>query len=243
MQIKAVLFDMFDTLALIDNNYEFYNHAIERMHKYINTQGINVSYEKFQKAYIKARDVLYATADKNLEEPHFNQRIQNALQLLGHNLDPENPTITRATEEFFQEFLNHVTIDKNTKPLLQNLHGKYKLGIISNFAISEGVYNILKTNNIEKLFDAIVVSCEVNKRKPSPEIFQNTLKKIDVNAENAVFVGDTANADIAGAHATGMKTIYIKRRYEQDLEKHPPDIIIESLTEIPTALKTINTHK
>jgi len=241
MQIKAVLFDMFDTLALIDKNYEFYNNAVERMYKYIANQGINITSKAFREAYIKARNDLYAIADKNLEEPHFSQRIQNALQLLGYNFDSKNPIITKATYEFCQEFLNHVKIDEHTEKVLQSLYGKYKLGIISNFAIPEGVHDILKTNRLKELFDIVIVSGEVNKRKPSPKIFQNTLSIIGVKAEEAVFVGDTANADVAGAHAAGMKAIYIKRRNEQDLEKFTPDIIIEKLTEIPKALKTLKT--
>jgi putative hydrolase of the HAD superfamily len=242
IEIKAVLFDMFDTLALINSDYEFYNHAIERMYKYVLTQGVNVTFEQFRKAYIKARNELYAVADKTLEEPHFNQRIQNALKALGYNFEAKNLTITGATEEFCQEFLNHVKIDENAKNILQQMHGKYKLGIISNFAIPEGVHSLLKTNGLKELFDIVVVSGEVNKRKPSPEIFQNTLKKIDVLAEEAVFVGDTADADVAGAHAAGMKAIYIKRRLEIELEKFTPDSIIENLTELPITLRTIS-HK
>jgi putative hydrolase of the HAD superfamily len=243
MLVKAVLFDMFDTLALIDNNYEFYNHAVERMHRYIIAQGIKVTFEEFRKAYIKARDELYVEADKTLEEPHFNQRIQNTLQILGYRLDTENPIIMGATGEFCQEFLNHVTLDENAKNVLQTLYGNYKLGIISNFAIPEGVYTVLKTNGIEDLLDLVVVSGEVNKRKPSPEIFQTALKKMGVYAENAVFVGDTADADIAGAHSVGMKAVYIKRRFEQDLEKFTPESIIESLAELPAALNIINNDK
>jgi hypothetical protein len=58
MQIKAVLFDMFDTLALIDNYSGAYDRAIECMHKYVVKQGINVAFEQILDAYIKARDEL-----------------------------------------------------------------------------------------------------------------------------------------------------------------------------------------
>lgn len=242
MQIKAALFDMFDTLALIDSNYEFYNHAVERMHKYVVTQGFRVTFEMFRGAYIKAREELYVAADKNLEEPHFNQRIQKAFQLLGYDMDIKNPIINRTTDEFCQEFLNHVKMDENAKAVLESLYGKYKLGVISNFAIPEGVYSLLKTNNLMELFNVVIVSGEVNKRKPSPEIFLRALKKIRVNAEEAVFVGDTADADIAGAHASGMRAVYIKRRIEKEWKKVTPDVTIEKLTELPTALKTIS-HK
>jgi putative hydrolase of the HAD superfamily len=238
MPIKAVLFDMFDTLILIDSNYEFYNQAVVNMHQYVTNHGVNVTYEQFYDAYVQARDDLYAKADESLEEPHFNVRIQNALQLLGYNYNISNPIVTGATGEFAQKFVSHVQIDEYTKPVLQNLQSNYQLGLVSNFAIPETIYSLLKTNDLTSLLDPIVISGEVNKRKPSPEIFQIALKKLDISPENAVFVGDTADADVAGAHAVGMKAVYIKRRVEQTLEMFSPDVIIESLADLPSVLKT-----
>ena len=100
---------------------------------------------------------------------------------------------------------------------MRTLHGKYKLGIISNFAIPECVDKLLKTHDLDKLFDAVVVSGAVNKRKPSPEIFEHTLKALGVSASETVFVGDTLDADIEGAKAVGMKAVYIQRRIEKSL--------------------------
>jgi len=240
MRIKAVLFDMFDTLAVIDDNYEVYNHAMVCMHKYIIKQGIEVTFEQFREVYIKARNKLNDVADKTLEEPHFDQRVQIALKLLGYDLDPKNPIITGATEKFFTCLLKSVRIDENAKSTLENLHDNYKLGIISNYSISEGVHAVLKSNKMCELFDVVVVSCDVNKRKPSPEIFQIALKKMNILAEEAVFVGDRAYVDISGAHATGMKAIYVKRRFDQDFEKFTPDIVIDSLAELPYALNALS---
>ena len=59
MPIKAVLFDMFDTLMMIRKNHEFYSPSLMRMYKYLNKNGVNVPFDTFQKAYIKARDDLY----------------------------------------------------------------------------------------------------------------------------------------------------------------------------------------
>jgi len=239
MQIKAVLFDMFDTLMMIDRNYEFYNPAVARMHKFLLGNGVNVSYEHFRDAYLKARDTLYAKAEANLEEPHFNERISDALKLLGYNYTVSSPEVTGATSEFCDEFINHVYIDTHAKTVLNSLHGKYKLGIISNFAIPECVYKLLKTNGLNGLFDLVVISGEVNKRKPSPEIFKNALRLLSVSAEQAVFVGDTADADVAGAKAVGMNSVYLKRRVEEGLEAVCPDLVIESLADLPSALESM----
>ena len=236
MPIKAVLFDMFETLMMIRKNHEFYSPSLMRMYRYLNKNGINVSFDAFQKAYIKSRDDLYAKADANLEEPHFNVRVSETLKSLGYNYDVSSPIVAAATAEFCEEFMTFVYLDENTEKLLRTLHGKYKLGIISNFAIPECVHKLLKTHDLDKLFDAIVVSGAVNKRKPSPEIFERTLKALGVSASETVFVGDTLDADIEGAKAVGMKAVYIERRIEK-VEQVRPDQTIKSLSELPMVLE------
>jgi len=236
MTIKAVLFDMFDTLLMIRKNNDFYSPSLLRMYRYLNRNGVNVSFDTFQNAYIKTRDGLYAKADVNLEEPHFNVRVSETLKSLGYDYSVSSSLVAAGTAEFCEEFMTFVYLDENTEKLLCTLHGKYKLGIISNFAIPECVDKLLKTHGLDKLFDAVVVSGAVNKRKPSPEVFERALKALDVSASETVFVGDTLDADIEGAKAVGMKAVYIERRAEK-VEQVSPDKTIKSLSELPMALK------
>ena len=42
---------------------------------------------------------------------------------------------------------------------------------------------------------------------------------MNLKPEEAVFVGDTIDADIEGAKAVGMKAIYIERRVQKASEK------------------------
>ena len=237
MPIKAVLFDMFDTLMLIEKNHEVYSPALMKMYTYLSKQGIEVPFDKFNNAYFKARDEIYCKADLNFEEPHFNVRVSEALKILGYEHDISNPIIAAATNEFCKEFITYVSIDKNAKTILRSLHGKYKLGIISNFAIPECVHQLLKADDLEELFDIVIISATVNKRKPSPEIFQNALKALGVSAPETVFVGDTIDADIEGPKAIGMKAIYIERREQKASNKFCPDQTIKVLSELPSALE------
>jgi putative hydrolase of the HAD superfamily len=239
MTIKAVLFDMFDTLMMIRKNNDFYSPSLMRTYKFLNKNGIDVSFETFQKVYIKARDELYAKADANLGEPHFNVRISEALKALGYNYSDSSDLVSNATDEFCDEFMTFVYLDPNTENILLTLHGKYKLGIISNFAIPECVDNLLKNHGLTELLDAVVVSAAVNKRKPSPEIFVNTLKKLGVSADETVFVGDTLDADVEGAKRVGIKAIYIQRRIENAEGHVKPDKTIKSLEELPAILKKL----
>ena len=238
MPIKAILFDMFDTLMMIEKDHAFYSPAVKGMHGFLVQNGIQVSFATFRDAYIKARDALYEEADAKMEEPHFNFRIKNALQNLGYNAEAEKCLLVQgATDAFCKEFMNHVRIDEHATETLKQLHGKYRLGIVSNFAIPECVLRLLEENNLNGFFEVIVVSAAVNKRKPNPGIFKCALEKLDVTVEETVFVGDTVDADIKGPKEVGMKTVYIERRPQKDLETTKPDQTIKSLNELPLALE------
>ena len=237
MPIKAVLFDMFDTIMMIKKNHDFYSPSLMRMYRFLNKKGIDVSFETFQEAYVKVRDGLYAKADGKLEEPHFTVRISETLKILGYDYDVSSPLVTAASAEFCNEFMNFVYPDENADSVLHGLYGKYKLGIVSNFAIPECVHQLLKNHGLDSLFDVVIVSAAVNKRKPSPEIFKNTLKAMGVSANETVFVGDTLDADIEGAKRVGMRSVYIQRRTEKAIEFLEPDKTIKSLSELLSTLK------
>ena len=237
MPIIAVLFDMFDTLMMIRKNNDFYSPSLMRMYRFLKAKGIDVSFDAFQKTYVKARDALYAKGEANLEEPHFNVRISETLKNLGYNYDASSQLVTEATSEFCDEFMTFVYLDPNTEKILHVLHGKYKLGIISNFAIPECIDKLLKTHGLDELLDTVVVSAAVNKRKPSPEIFLSALKRLGVSPDETVFVGDTLDADIDGAKSVGIKSVYIQRRTENADGHVKPDVTIKSLEELPMVLK------
>lgn len=236
MIVKAVMFDLFDTLLLIRKNHDFYNPSIKRMYGYLNRNGVDVSLEKFQEAYEKAREQLYAKADADLEEPHFNVRTALTLKLLGYDCKPSSPLVKGASVEWCQEFAKYVYPDENALPLLSNLRGKYKLGLVSNYAIPECAESLLQKHRLADLFGTVIISGAVNKRKPSPEIFNRALRELGISAAEAVFVGDTWDADVEGAKATGMKAVYLKRRDERPVETAFPDFTITSLAELSVVL-------
>jgi HAD superfamily hydrolase (TIGR01662 family) len=210
---------------------------LKKAHKFLVKNGIKVRFTDFRDAYIKARDALYVEADANLEEPHFNARISNALGRLGFSINTRSGIVAGATNAFCEGFMEYVRIDEHAAEVLRKLQSKYKLGIVSNFAIPECVVKLLETHGLGKVFNVVVVSAAVNKRKPSPEIFKQALEKLSVDATGTVFVGDTVDADIKGAKDMGMKTIFIKRREQKEAEQVCPNQTIKSLSELAAALE------
>jgi HAD superfamily hydrolase (TIGR01662 family) len=237
MRIKAVLFDMFDTLMLIEHDHAFYNPSLRRAHEFLVQNGVDVSFDVFKDAYVAARNALYAEADARMEEPHFNLRVANALRSLGYDFNASSRVVRGATLAFCKEFMRYVRIDENAKDTLAKLRGKCKLGIVSNFAIPECVFRLLEKHGLDAFFDVVVVSGAVNRRKPSPEIFQKALQRLGVDASEAVFVGDTVDADIQGAKNLGMKTVFIERRSQKEAEQTCPDQTIKNLNQLTATLE------
>jgi putative hydrolase of the HAD superfamily len=220
MQVDAVLFDLFNTLVLLENDDAFYLPSLKKLHKFLAKNGVNVSFKDFKRVYFEVRDKLYAEAERNLEEPHFNVRISQTLQRFGYNFGVSDPIVVGATEAFCDEFMRYMCLDKDAVSVLQKLRGKYKLGVISNFAIPECVEKLFDKFGLKEFFETVVISGSVNKRKPSPEIFEKALRALGVDASKAVFVGDTPSMDVKGARNVGIKSVLIKRKTSA-----PPDSI------------------
>ena len=59
---------------------------------------------------------------------------------------------------------------------------------------------------LEQLFDAVVISCEVELSKPDPRIYQLCLGRLGLPASETLFVDDRAD-NIEGAARVGLRTL------------------------------------
>jgi HAD superfamily hydrolase (TIGR01509 family) len=237
MRVDAVFFDLFGTLLLLEDVEAYYEPCLRKMHRFLVKKGINVSYDDFRHAYFDIRDRFYSESRESLEEPHFNVRVAQTLEKLGCNFKVSDTAVAGATMSFADEFIRHVQLDKDAVYVLQKLHQKYKLGLVSNFGIPECGRKLLKMFGLKRYFDFIVISAEVNQRKPSPKIFKNALQRLGVDASRAVFVGDMVDLDVIGPQSVGMKTVLIKRRSSGEDTAAKPDRVIKNLTELLQVLE------
>lgn len=156
--------------------------SLKRLHDSLVRNGINVTFEEFVRAYFEVRDKLYEETNRTLEDPHFNVRVSKTLQKLGYELEPSHPTVQEASDAFCKEFITYTRPDEDAEYVLKQLQGKYKLGIVSNLSIPECVPKILEKFRLNNYFDVVVISGAVNKRKPSPEIFEKALETLGSEA-------------------------------------------------------------
>ena len=88
--------------------------------------------------------------------------------------------------------------------------------------------------------DALVVSSEVGWEKPHPAIFQEALRRLGVDAKEAVFVGDMVWPDVQGAQALGMKAVLTHQYRQEDPGDAKPDLVIDRLSEVVDYVDRLN---
>lgn len=75
---------------------------------------------------------------------------------------------------------------------------------------------------VAALVDFAIISEEFGAWKPDPSIFHEALRLGDATAGEAVFVGDSAEYDMAGARAAGVRAVWVNRTGRPWSEAAPP---------------------
>ena len=91
---------------------------------------------------------------------------------------------------------------------------------------------------VDRVVDFALVSGELGIWKPDPGIFVEALRLGGAAPEEALFVGDSAEFDIAGAQAVGMRTVWVNRSERPWTVGRPPDREIGALAELVPMLRS-----
>ncbi len=97
-----------------------------------------------------------------------------------------------------------------TERTLRELKGRgYPLHVISGHV--DYLPLIIENLGWAPLFETVTFSQEVGAQKPDPRVFRFALARARVPPAEAVYVGDTWQADYAGATAVGMQAVWLNR--------------------------------
>jgi putative hydrolase of the HAD superfamily len=95
-------------------------------------------------------------------------------------------------------------------PVLDLLSCRYQLGTVTN-GPGDLQRDKLARSGLDRYFPVRVISREVGCRKPDPRIFAVALERLGVAASATVHVGDSPKHDVAGAHAAGVRAVWLRR--------------------------------
>ncbi|NIS52904.1 MAG: HAD family hydrolase [Phycisphaerae bacterium] len=96
----------------------------------------------------------------------------------------------------------------------------------------------LKIGGVDTLFEVIITSDDVEKRKPAPDPLITCAQQLDIKPGNCVYVGDTTT-DIKAGKAAGMLTIGVLTGFDEyeALEKEKPDAIVENIQNLQEVIE------
>lgn len=186
MTIRAVFFDVGGVLVRVENHDK--RHEWEARLGLPHGQATRVVFD----SEAAERAILGEIPEEELWQDVGRRLGLSANQLASFRLD----------------FWKSEMLDPELIRLVRTLRPRYKVGIISN-AWSDARTVLNRKFSLDSLVDDVIYSAEVKLAKPDARIFQLALKRLDVQAEEAVFVDDVL-VNVQGAQALGMKGVQFK---------------------------------
>lgn len=183
---KAIIFDMGGVLIK----------TVDRSARTTLAKQFGMTYEQLEGLVYGSDSANQAMIGEISEREHFI----NVLNIL------ENPEY--GIRNFQESFWGGDDIDKELVTLIITLKNQFKLGLLSN-AMDSTRFWLTEKYNLLKLFDISIFSGEVKMAKPGFEIYQLILDRLEVKAQESIFIDDFVE-NIEAANQLGFTTIHYK---------------------------------
>ncbi len=164
------------------------------------------------------RSALLAEASEAAGVPAVSREAYGEAHQRAHAHETRGPIFTglldgeesgEALAEAYRDAIaNSLAPVEGVESLIADLKGEYAVGLLTNGPVL-AQRDKLKTLGWEERFDATVITGELERGKPHPEAFEAILEALDIAPEEAVYVGDGVETDVAGAVGIGMAVVQV----------------------------------
>jgi len=180
MTIRAVFFDIGGVLVRVENH--------DRRHEWEARLGLPRG--QVTRAVFGSEEAARAMLGEIPESEMW--------QSVGHKLGLSDAQV----DEFHRDFFAGELFDAELAQFIGSLRPRLRTGIISN-AWSDARPVLNRKFNLDGYVDVAIYSAEVKLAKPDARIFYLALERLDVRAQEAVFVDDMLE-NVEAARALGM---------------------------------------
>jgi HAD superfamily hydrolase (TIGR01509 family) len=192
------------------------------------------------------------------DEDEYGEAFNRVLRQFGVETNKAYPHVSGiGVEENWRIFIQKYNLEtkKDVYELSQETQNEY-LGLLPNVKLKKGFLDFvdcvrkariktsLATSNswhvvekvfdqfgIESCFDSVTTGEEVHLKKPNPQIFSISAKKLEVSTSECLVIEDSA-AGIKAAHAAGMRVVWIKRNNKHSSFPENADLIIDNFEKL-----------
>jgi putative hydrolase of the HAD superfamily len=231
MKYKAVLFDIFGTLVLMDDFRAELEEWLVRFHECLQPHGLTIPRETFDEVCFEnlEKDIPVETEDGLTI---FERRVSAICTHLGLQVTTED--IKSTVVSLLEVWNKYAVLDPDCHPMMERLAQRYTLGVVSNFDHPPYIRRVLRDLDLNKYLSTVVISGDYDFKKPDPRIFHLALEELGIEPGDAVYIGDSEE-DIIGSRNAGIEPVLIQR--DIDL-KDVPEIFKREYAE--TDVITIN---
>lgn len=227
--IRALLFDMFDTLA-----------DAHRSMEQAECDALGVTPEQWGSAMWEEK-LTYDRGIGNIAS--VREMIDRACENLPVRATPEQRCAAeRARCERLRMAMTdmHPMIIETVRELKET---GLKLGLVSNADVCDRMY--WTESPVYPFFDDAIFSCDVRLLKPDARIYGLSLERLGVRADEAVFIGDGGSGELSGAKALGMKTVCTEFLRVHDASERAAihacaDFVLRRFDELPGVIEKLN---
>jgi putative hydrolase of the HAD superfamily len=209
----AVLFDMGYTLVTFEPP------VLEINRRALAQLGVAVERDALMEADRAVWGAYYAHAAEEVfpPTPEYDASVQRRLSsdVLRHlGVDPGRVDEYRSAMDAIFRGVEAVRLYPDTREVLDILADRgYRLGIISNW--SWNLRQWVRDVGLDRRFETVWASAYAGCNKPHPGIFHQTLLQLDLEPDQAIYVGDSYRHDVLGARGVGMDAVWVNRAVEE----------------------------
>jgi putative hydrolase of the HAD superfamily len=110
------------------------------------------------------------------------------------------------------------------------LSQQFKILILTNENTRTQLFKLAHLDPSGKFFHRVITSEEFGVEKPHRLLFEEALKRLQMDAQNCIMVGDDVQADLWPAHSLGMRTVWTREFLPK--ERSENEILPEGCTVI-----------
>ncbi|MFH1521667.1 MAG: HAD family phosphatase [archaeon] len=145
------------------------------------------------------------------------------------------PEFRKIQQETYYKLTDVVPYIHDTISLIKRLYSKGITLAVNTSSQKEGTMKILEKAKIKNMFKVITTFEDYKNRKPDPESYLVTVKKLGFIPQSCIAIEDSL-AGVTAAKAAGMKCIAIPNEYTKNQDLSKADLILDSANQITIEL-------
>ena len=221
--LKALFLDLDDTLC---DTSSANGQAMRLMAESLQAQyGIDFDGQAFSRAYVQCIYRKWRASQRADYTPIIEQQSESAFRvqlirdlLAGQGVQSVTEVEAQSVQhKFDRDRLQAFGFYAGITEFLAEARKLFTLVVITNGPEYSQIPKV-ETVNLAAHVDHIIIGGQEPEQKPARSIFDKALKLAGCEAHEAIHVGDSLAADIAGAHNSGITSVWIQHQQPLDAE-------------------------